>query len=662
LIAFLALYIRFSGSQLWNILCFIIHQYRSTIHARDGLHHQLQALLRNTQVDTTTIRETIRLGYLWKGKTDSAFRKSLPVLIFATLNWIGFAVAGIFSAKVALAGNLALRTPGVCGWMSIDLSGVPTALPGRAAQMTNAMYVFGRRSAKIGIDYTASCYANQTEGAPATCQTFTQPNIASIIDRNAPCPFPNNICQGPAVQLDSGLVDSSHFGINTPLDERIQFRRFTSCAVIPTEKFVSNWTKQAPVPRQRWDVVSDDSYRYYYYGHNTDVVAYNWAQAQTNYSFVRSNASFLTQKDSYDIGCTAKFAGNLTDAALLSSFVPGPELAIDSGDLTLLMLSNQAQYLGPVEDIWFAASNTQDRRGLGVSSSPNGSIYYPDRLISTMGCVEKYQYCNDGYCTPLDGYYAVDPDKDDGLHLNPKQRAVFRVLLNAAWAMKIKFLSQLMGAEGLLAQQFVEEHSGGLGSAPVYPDQWQREVENMHNISLAVLQQKVADYAGQPYMETQPGVSDETFIRPPSSPEEVKLCAQIKVRSSVHTSFSVFGLAFILVVGGFIILTNIWLPAVVFGLRDKERVRHEYKEHDWWDSGVLQIQRAAYESRGVGPWEGVARFAPVTVPYSLTFPALRQLVTSRMSVWGGQTQEQGGWPGGAKVLPRTRNSYLGDYP
>jgi hypothetical protein len=603
------------------------------------------------RVDTFTIWETLKLIRLWKSKTNSAFRKSLVVLFFATLNWIGFAIAGVFSSRVALLGSLALRNPGTCGWMTIELSGLPTVLPAQAAQMTNAMYVFGRRSAKIGIDYTASCYANQTEGSPSACQTFTRPNIASTIDRNAPCPFPNGLCDGAAVQLDSGLVDSSEFGINTPLDERIYFRRFTTCAVIPVEKFVTNWTKQAPVPRQRWDVVNNDSYLYYYYGQNTNVVAYNWAQALTNYSFVRSNASFLTQKDSYDLGCTATFAGNLTDAALLSSFVPGPELAIDSGDLTILMLSNQAQYLGPVEDTWFSATTTQDNRGLGIDSNSSGSVYFPDRLISTLGCVEKYQYCNNEHCTPLDGYYTVDRNEDNNLNLNSKQRAVFRILLNAAWAMKIKFLSQLLGAEGLLAQQFVEEHSGGLGSAPVYPDQWQREVENMHNMSLAVLQQKVADYASQPYMETQPGISDETFIRPPSSLEEEALCRQIKTRSASHTSFSVFGLSFILVIGGIIILTNIFLPSITFNLRDENRVREEYKTHDWWDSGILQIQRVAYESRGVGPWEGVARDVPVTTPYSLTFPALRQLSSSRMSAWFGQDRDQRRWSDAGKMYP-----------
>ncbi|KAF2669763.1 hypothetical protein BT63DRAFT_412571 [Microthyrium microscopicum] len=612
LIAFLALYIRFAGNQLWNILCFFLHQHRSTIQARDGHHHQLQALLRNALVDTSTIWETVKLTYLWRSKTTSAVRKSLLVLFFATLNWVGFAVAGIFSSRVALAGNLALRNPGTCGWMSIDLSGLSTELPTEAAQRINAMYVFGRRSAKLGMDYSASCYANTTEGMPATCRMFARANIPSTIDRSAPCPFANNLCNGPAVQLDSGLVDSSKFGLNTRQQEKIQFRRQTTCALIPTNRFVSDWTREAPVPRQRWDVAIDDSYLYYSYGQNTQVIAYNWAQARTNYSFVRSNASFLTQKDSYDLGCTATFAGNLTDAALLSSFVPRKELAVDSGDLTLLMLSNQAQYLGPVVDTWFSASSTEDNRNLGLASTVNASVYYPDSLISTMGCIEKYQYCNNDVCTPLDGYYTVSPDQDNGLHMNTRQRAVFRIMLKAAWSSKIKFLSQLVGAEGLLAQQFVEEHSGGLASAPVYPDQWKQEVENMHNISLAVLQQKVADYANQPYMETQPGIGVEKFIIPPGSPEEAELCNQIKIRSTSHTSFSLFGTILILLVGGLIILINIWLPAIVFRLRDKERVREEYKAHDWWDSGTLQIQRAAYESQGIGPWEGAARYVPVT--------------------------------------------------
>jgi hypothetical protein len=653
LIAFLALYIRFTGSQLWNILGFILHQHRSTIRSQDGLHHQLQALLRNALADTVTIWETVKLTYSWRPKTNSAFRKARLVLFFATVNWIGFSVAGIFSSRVALVGNLALRNEGTCGWMTVDLSGLPATLPAEAARITNAMYVFGRRSAKIGIDYTASCYTTEPTETSSNCRIFAQRTIASSINRNASCPFPNNLCEGPAVQLDSGLVDSGDFGINTHPDERIQFRRITTCAIIPGEqKFASNWTTQSPVPRQRWDIVRDDSYRYYYYGKNTNIVAYNWAQAQTEYSFVRSNGSFLTQKSSYDLGSTATFAGNLTDAGLLSSILPRPELAIESGDLTLLMLSNQAQYLGPVEDAWFAATTTQDQRGLGLDPAPDSSVYLPNKLISTMGCVEQYQYCNQDRCTSPDGYYTVDPSQDNGLHLNSKQRAVFRVLLNAAWAMKIKFLSQLMGAECLLAQQFVQDNSGGLGSAPVYSDQWQREVENMHNISLAVLQQKVADFAGQPYMETQPGVSDETFVKPPQTAEEIKLCQQIKVRSSTHTSFSLFGMLLILLIGAIIILTNIWLPSIVFGLRDGDRVREEYKIRDWWDSGMLQIQRAAYENRGVGPWEGTERDVPVTTSHGMTFPALGQLTKPRLSNRFEQNPWEGRWSSGGQLDPR----------
>jgi hypothetical protein len=553
--------------------------------------------------------------------------------------------------------------------MTVDLSGLPTTLPAEAGRITNAMYVFGRRSARIGIEYTSSCYVDSPTGPAPECRRFTRPRIVSSINRNASCPFPNNLCNGPAVELDSGLVDSNLFGINTGQNEIIKFRRRTTCAVIPAEeKFASDWTKESPVPRQRWDVVSDDSYRYYYYGPNTNVVAYNWAQAHTNYSFVRSNASFLTQKDSYDLGCTGTFAGDLMDAKLLSSLVPRPELAIESGDLTILMLSNQAQYLGPVEDTWFSATTTKDSRGLGLGSTSslgaisNGSIYYPDRLISTLACIEEYQYCNKDHCTPLDGFYTVDPSQDNGLHLNPKQRAVFRILLNAAWAMKIKFLSQLMGAEGLLAQQFVQDNSGGLGSAPVYPDQWQREVENLHNMSLAVLQQKVVDFAGQPFMETQPGISDETFVRPPETPEELKLCRQIKIRSSSHTSFSVFGMMFIITTGGLIILTNIWLPSIVFRLRDHNQVRKEFKTHDWWNSNVLQIQRAAYESKGVGPWEGLAQDVPVTSFYDRRFPALGQLSRPRTNLWYGQNQGEGGRGSAENGDSRNRKHGLGRNP
>lgn len=48
LTSFIATFVTLTGAQLWKVICFAIHQLRSTTQPRDALFHQQQAVWRNT--------------------------------------------------------------------------------------------------------------------------------------------------------------------------------------------------------------------------------------------------------------------------------------------------------------------------------------------------------------------------------------------------------------------------------------------------------------------------------------------------------------------------------------------------------------------------------------------------------------------------------------
>lgn len=68
LIAFTASFIVFVGSRIWVILCLILHRSYSTAEQRDALHHQRQAILRNS---STSDGGLVRLLVLWLRRIKS---------------------------------------------------------------------------------------------------------------------------------------------------------------------------------------------------------------------------------------------------------------------------------------------------------------------------------------------------------------------------------------------------------------------------------------------------------------------------------------------------------------------------------------------------------------------------------------------------------------
>ena len=88
IVACLALYVDLAGVYLWSLFCYLLYQRRVSSDPKDGLHHQQQVLLRNSESALSTSVGFIRLGWHWRLHSDrmlfyNSFLSSLG-LLYAT--------------------------------------------------------------------------------------------------------------------------------------------------------------------------------------------------------------------------------------------------------------------------------------------------------------------------------------------------------------------------------------------------------------------------------------------------------------------------------------------------------------------------------------------------------------------------------------------------
>lgn len=247
LIAFLALYVRWAGGCLWDILCYVMHQMRSTPTEQDGLYHQQQVLLRTGLGSFTLFCRLLEVAWVWRASTARAVQRITPLVIVALVHFALLAAAGILSSSIALTTDEALMKSSHCGWADITV-GSRERKPANDIEMLKCMAIATNsiRTIHQAIKISRYCYAEAGSnlGAySANCRTLALPRLDYQLKRNATCPFKPHVCMQGAVALDSGLVDShSHLGLNTPEKDRIQIRRKLICAPISAETYSTAWT------------------------------------------------------------------------------------------------------------------------------------------------------------------------------------------------------------------------------------------------------------------------------------------------------------------------------------------------------------------------------------------------------------------------------------
>lgn len=94
LIAFLALFVTATGRSFWKIVRYGLHLHFSSEASSDGVYHQRQAILRNSQLAEDAALTLIEARFSWRKRGEKVDRRLIPVAIIAALVAIAFFFSG----------------------------------------------------------------------------------------------------------------------------------------------------------------------------------------------------------------------------------------------------------------------------------------------------------------------------------------------------------------------------------------------------------------------------------------------------------------------------------------------------------------------------------------------------------------------------------------
>ena len=607
LIAFLAIFVAAAGGAFWRIVAFALHQWRASTNAEDGLYHQQQVQLRNTSSPGTFAWHLAQMAYYWRKSMRGSFWRSMPLVLTAILVFVAFAVAGIFSSEVTkAAGNQILIASNDCGnWTANGTASITASFVALHKSLNDTL----RASS-----YARDCYGTNST-APA-CNQYVSQQIHYNTE-NASCPFAKEMCLRSSksdpekvfsYSMDTGLVDSHHdLGINMPPQERIQFRRKTTCAPLADKGYVfslnytvANASNMLAIDGPGGIGRPGDTFDFYYYGpyynHGNPVnftYYYNEHASTTGYGYELTSLS-------YDDGLD------------FNVWTPIDELMRHDGDVTVMFLAaNSLLYLDEVLDPWFqatASENTILQNGVG------DTYYSSDYYTSPLGCVDQFQFCNPitTDCTNLTSYYHAVYESWN-LNMTPTQLVtIARMSLDLGF----ETMDGAVGGRGPNALR-AQESISGIYSGPLPRNQWVVEVESWFQTGLAKLQQYTVQYAAG-----VPNAGPGFVVQRPNDTVTHNLCRNQKVSATGHdaTSFSTLGIGIIIAVGGLLVLVNLSLDTIV-GYLQSHGGRRTYQRDQWLYDDKLQLQRLAYEAVGLGTWtEGSGGKVPTTI-HGETFKA-----------------------------------------
>ena len=267
----------------------------------------------------------------------------------------------------------------------------------------------------------------------------------------------------------------------------------------------------------------------------------------------------------------------------------------------MFLASNAVEYRSPVLDPWFQATFPNN---LTDTSGSNFTQYIPDFWVGVLACADQFQFHNpaNGRSTPLTSRAGLVTTIENKLEFNDIQDATALSLFYSANYQQTVYSVYSQGPRALRASDSLD---GSDVISPGLPkNQWQIEAAQFFSISMAKLQQMMVNYAAGP-----PHAYDGmVFVKGNET-----LCGMQKIRgNNGFLSFSVLGVAIILILGGLFILVSLVLDPVVGFVRQ----RFDWDDHkrlQWAVDEKLQLQRLAFEGAGQGRWKGGVESIPTTL-------------------------------------------------
>src|ERR1700760_971475 len=280
--------------------------------------------------------------------------------------------------------------------------------------------------------------------------------------------------------------------------------------------------------------------------------------------------------------------------SVFSGFEPIPELSRTNADITLVGIENQVQYVDAVQDPLFRAT----------TKLPGKVFFSADNPLSVLGCTEQYQFCNGRRCTEMGGRDQITPSLVASIGYNGRQMAIYKLINDILFSMRVFSLGFVLEDNILLAKEKV--FGSYLISTGLPSNQWQLELGNLFNLSLAVAQTSVYLHASPENFELAPNKTLFNYLILENTTEALSICHNQKIRTEGYYSFSVLGLSLVLVTGTIAILMGHFTPSIIRMCRRRWPTnRGQYRTQEWKSGDILQLQRVALESCGVTDWRDI---------------------------------------------------------
>ncbi|PHH75183.1 hypothetical protein CDD82_4547 [Ophiocordyceps australis] len=316
----------------------------------------------------------------------------------------------------------------------------------------------------------------------------------------------------------------------------------------------------------------------------------------------------------------------------ISNFDPIPELQRLDGDLDLFILSgNGVLFSTPSSDPWYQATelfvpeqrlSNEHEDGIKYPAS-----YRPKHAASTVACFKQAQICNStGGCGPLAGWseaasnaaflLGVSNNENEktypwdswathaAYHLKAARWAWFVMILDNAY----RTFPDVVDFLGFWALPSRRSYHRGVISL-LEQDQWKKDIASIWNVMLSAFQFTPLIGATGPPTDLNVRqllgsyLAREPFIR--------DICNNQMILSPDYTSFSVFFLSLIYIIGLLLVVTSLAMEPVYELLwRHRDYKKHQFLE--WTTNETLQLQRAAYQGIGSGTWRGFTDTVPTT--------------------------------------------------
>ena len=259
LVAFIALFVSFAGTSFFRITSFVLHQVFSSEVPQDVLHHQRQAILRNSPDGTTSLLSLGQILCYWRRKGHRINRRILPLIIHTAVITTAFGVAGIFSSRIAaLTGDEVLIKSPVTHYQSNSNLSAEDEADIFGSYMSQRLSAF--------TSYAQDCYSPAPRNS--YCIEYVKPRLLANVDRNATCPFADSMCKMKYgnVRVDTGYLNSHlDLGINAPPEKQILWRHVLHCAPLVTDGYAesynfTNGSVSLPYRRYRYGQLRSSSH------------------------------------------------------------------------------------------------------------------------------------------------------------------------------------------------------------------------------------------------------------------------------------------------------------------------------------------------------------------------------------------------------------------